>query len=97
MSDIKIPDVGKKPWGPDDQQGALNRMDAKSPAAVVSHIDGTRVYDLSVDYFLGMPSFLPTSHTAHLPPPPPPPPPQKKKKNPPQASDWIFAVDIRVT
>src|ERR1039457_1601290 len=57
MSDVKIPDVGKSPWGPDDQQGALNRMDAKSRAAIMSRIDGSRVYDLSVDYFLGMPSF----------------------------------------
>ena len=32
-------------------------MDAKSRAAIMSRIDGSRVYDLSVDYFLGMPSF----------------------------------------
>ncbi len=57
MSDVKISEVGKSPWGPDDQRGALNRMDAKSRAAIMSRIDGSRVYDLSVDYFLGMPSF----------------------------------------
>jgi hypothetical protein len=57
MNDVKIQDVGKSPWGPDDQQGALNRMDAKSRGTIMSRIDGSRVYDLSVDFFLGMPSF----------------------------------------
>lgn len=49
--------VGMSPWGPEDQQGALNRMTAKSHATIMARIDGTRIYDLSVDYLLGMPSF----------------------------------------
>ena len=51
------PKVGKSPWGPEDQKGQLNRIDAKSRAAIMSRVDGARVYDLSVDYFVGMPSF----------------------------------------
>lgn len=49
--------VGVSPWGPQDQVGALNRITPASRHAIMSRIDGTRVYDLSVDYFLGMPSF----------------------------------------
>lgn len=49
--------VGKSPWGQADQQGALNRITAETRAAIIARMDGTRVYDLSVDYFLGMPSF----------------------------------------
>jgi kynurenine formamidase len=54
---LKEHPVGKSPWGPDDQKGALNRITEKSRATIVSRIVGDRVYDLSVDYFLGMPSF----------------------------------------
>jgi len=35
----------------------LNLMTSKSRAAILSRIDGSRLYDLSVEYFLGMPSF----------------------------------------
>ena len=49
--------VGKSPWGPEDQRGALNRITPQSRAAIVARMDGARIYDLSVDYFLGMPSF----------------------------------------
>jgi len=51
------PHVGKSPWGPNDQKGALNRITDQSRAAIMARIDGRKVYDLSVDYFLGMPSF----------------------------------------
>lgn len=51
------PKAGRSPWGPQDEKGQLNRIDAKSRAAIMSRVDGGRVYDLSVDYFLGMPSF----------------------------------------
>jgi kynurenine formamidase len=51
------PQVGKSPWGTEDQHGALNRLSEKSRASIMSRVDGTRIYDLSVDYFLGMPSF----------------------------------------
>jgi len=49
--------VGTSPWGPEDQQGALNRMTPQSQAAVLARADASRVYDLSIDYFVGMPSF----------------------------------------
>jgi len=45
------------PWGPDDQLGALNYITADRSAAILSRVDGTRTYDLSIDYFVGMPSF----------------------------------------
>lgn len=45
------------PWGPDDQHGATNRITPESRAEIIARIDGRTVYDLSVDYFLGMPSF----------------------------------------
>jgi kynurenine formamidase len=54
---LKEHPVGKSPWGADDQKGALNRITEKSRATIISRIVGDRVYDLSVDYFLGMPSF----------------------------------------
>ncbi|SFL36605.1 cyclase family protein [Geodermatophilus ruber] len=53
-ADIK---VGSSPYGPDDQLGAMNKMTAASSAAVLARADGSKVYDLSIDYFVGMPSF----------------------------------------
>jgi hypothetical protein len=44
-------------WGPEDEHGATNRNSPESRAAIMARMDGRRVYDLSVDYFLGMPSF----------------------------------------
>ena len=49
--------VATSPWGSDDQRGALNRMTPQSQAQVLARADGSRVYDLSVDFFVGMPSF----------------------------------------
>ena len=54
---LKEHPVGKSPWGPKDQKGALNHITEESRAAILSRIAGGRVYDLSVDFFLGMPSF----------------------------------------
>jgi len=50
-------DVPVSEWGPEDQHGALNRITSESRAAALDAMDGRTVYDLSVDYFLGMPSF----------------------------------------
>lgn len=50
-------EVGRSPWGPDDQRGALNRITPESQAKVMARIDGRKVYDLSIDFFHGMPSF----------------------------------------
>ncbi|MCL4790100.1 MAG: cyclase family protein [Verrucomicrobia bacterium] len=49
--------VASSPWGSDDQRGALNRMTPQSQAQVLARADGSRIYDLSVDFFVGMPSF----------------------------------------
>ncbi|WP_298233828.1 cyclase family protein [uncultured Azohydromonas sp.] len=51
------PEVGKSPWGAEDQIGRLNLMTDASRAAVLSRIAGGRVYDLSVEYFIGMPGW----------------------------------------
>ncbi|MGD9531089.1 MAG: cyclase family protein [Pseudonocardia sp.] len=49
--------VSKSPWGPDDEIGALNHLTAESRAAVMSRVDASRVFDLSCDYFVGMPTW----------------------------------------
>ncbi len=50
--------VSRSPWGPDDEIGRLNWMTPASRAELLGRVDGTRVYDLSVDYFVGMPSWV---------------------------------------
>ncbi len=49
--------VGKSPWGPTDEIGRLNLITTESRAAILSRISGGTAYDLSVDYFIGMPSW----------------------------------------
>lgn len=49
--------VGVSPWGPDDEIGTLNMMNDASRLAILSKIGSGKIYDLSVDYFVGMPSF----------------------------------------
>ncbi|AHM58792.1 cyclase [Flammeovirgaceae bacterium 311] len=49
--------AGKSPWGPEDEIGTLNMMTPESKLAVLGSINSGQVYDLSVDYFVGMPSF----------------------------------------
>jgi kynurenine formamidase len=51
------PSVGRSPWGPEDERGRLNLMTDDSRAAVLGRIAGGRSYDLSVEYFVGMPSW----------------------------------------
>jgi kynurenine formamidase len=57
VSAAELPDVGKSPWGPDDELGRLNLMTDASRAAIVGRIRGGRGYDLSVEYYVGMPSW----------------------------------------
>lgn len=45
------------PWGPDDEIGRLNLMTNASRQAALTNIDPTRVYDLSVEFAIGMPSW----------------------------------------
>ncbi|HRX00319.1 MAG TPA: cyclase family protein [Cyclobacteriaceae bacterium] len=49
--------VGNSPWGPDDEIGTLNLMTEFSRHDVLSKISSGKTYDLSVNYFVGMPSF----------------------------------------
>lgn len=49
--------VGTSPWGEHDELGRLNMMTPESQAAVMANIDARNVYDLSVEYFVGMPSW----------------------------------------
>ncbi|MDL4775247.1 MULTISPECIES: cyclase family protein [Thermomonosporaceae] len=49
--------VATSPYGPEDEIGRLNLMSPESRAAIMSRIDATQMFDLSVDYFIGMPSW----------------------------------------
>ncbi len=49
--------VAKSPWGPDDEIGRLNLMTPQSQAAILSRLSAAGSYDLSVEYFIGMPSW----------------------------------------
>jgi kynurenine formamidase len=51
------PEVGSSPWGPADEIGRLNLMTAQSRAAVLARLGDGKAYDLSVEYFIGMPSW----------------------------------------
>jgi len=51
------PQVGKSPWGPNDEIGRLNLITEESRAAILSRLAGGKIYDLSVEYFIGMPSW----------------------------------------
>lgn len=50
-------EVGISPWGPKDEIGRLNLMTPASRAAIMARVSGAQAYDLSVDYFIGMPSW----------------------------------------
>jgi kynurenine formamidase len=49
--------AGKSPWGPNDEIGTLNQMSEESRLNILSQINSGKTYDLSVEYFVGMPSF----------------------------------------
>jgi kynurenine formamidase len=49
-------EVAKSPYGPDDEIGVLNTLTEATNLAVLQQISSGKVYDLSVDYFVGMPS-----------------------------------------
>lgn len=49
--------VGTSPWGPSDEIGRLNLITPESQAAILSRVSGGKIYDLSVEYFIGMPSW----------------------------------------
>lgn len=49
--------VGTSPWGADDEIGRLNLMTSESQSSILSRIAPGKVYDLGVDYFIGMPGW----------------------------------------
>ncbi len=49
--------AGRSPWGAADEIGTLNLMTDASRLAILSRVDAGKTYDLSVNYFVGMPSF----------------------------------------
>lgn len=49
--------VGQSPWGEDDELGRLNLMTPASQASILSRIGGGQIYDLGVEYYIGMPSW----------------------------------------
>ncbi|HEX4856037.1 MAG TPA: cyclase family protein [Limnobacter sp.] len=51
------PVVGTSPWGPNDEIGRLNLMTDESRRRIMARVDARKVYDLSVDYFIGMPGW----------------------------------------
>ena len=50
--------VSKSPWGDDDEIGRLNWVTQQSTAAILDHLDARHVFDLNVEYFIGMPSWV---------------------------------------
>lgn len=49
--------VGMSPWGANDELGRLNLMTPTSRQSIMSRVVSGKVYDLSVEYFIGMPSW----------------------------------------
>lgn len=50
--------VSSSPFGAEDQIGMLNLITGSSRSAVFNEADAGRLFDLSVDYFIGMPSWV---------------------------------------
>jgi kynurenine formamidase len=49
--------ISQSPWGPEDEMGALNYITPQSRATIMSRVDGSRLFDLSCYYFVGMPTW----------------------------------------
>lgn len=52
--------VTRSPFGPEDQIGMLNLVTAESRGRIMAEADWAKVFDLSVDFFMGMPSWTAT-------------------------------------
>jgi hypothetical protein len=53
-------EVSQSPFGPADQIGMLNLVTAESIHRVITEIRSGKIFDLAVDYFIGMPSWTQT-------------------------------------
>ena len=49
--------VSKSPFGPEDEIGMLNLQTANTRQELLGRLDGTHIFDLSVDFFVNMPSW----------------------------------------
>jgi kynurenine formamidase len=54
----KFREVTASPFGSEDQIGMLNLIDAASRDAIMSRADASRIFDMSVDNFVGMPGWV---------------------------------------
>jgi kynurenine formamidase len=54
----KFREVTTSPFGSEDQIGMLNLIDAASRDAIMSRADASRIFDMSVDHFVGMPGWV---------------------------------------
>ena len=50
-------EVTASPFGPADEIGMLNLIDGESRDKIMSRVDASKIFDLSVDNFVGMPSW----------------------------------------
>jgi len=50
-------EVSQSPYGPQDEIGRLNEITPASRKRVLAQVDGGKVFDLSTEYFMGMPSW----------------------------------------
>src|SRR2546430_2707931 len=50
--------VSKSPWGPRDEIGRLNWVTRQTTRTILDHLDGRHMFDLNVEYFIGMPSWV---------------------------------------
>ena len=50
--------VTKSPYGAGDEIGMLNLIDASSRSAIMRRADASKMFDLSVDHFVGMPGWF---------------------------------------
>src|SRR6185295_19809864 len=48
--------AAKSPWGPNDEIGTLNMMTDATRLDALKQVAGGKVYDLSVEMFIGMPT-----------------------------------------
>ena len=54
----KFHEVTQSPFGRNDEIGMLNLIDGASRSAILSRADASKIYDLSVDHFVGMPGWF---------------------------------------
>ncbi|WP_062204776.1 cyclase family protein [Aureimonas sp. AU12] len=50
--------VTASPYGRDDEIGMLHLIDAQSRSAIIGRTDASKIFDLSVDHFVGMPGWF---------------------------------------